>query len=916
MAKGNNLLFAFNRGYVSPLALARTDLKIQALSAQVQTNWMPRELGPMMLRPGLQYVYGTYNNAKAFYISFIFSVTDTALLEVTGAGTRVAVNEQIISRVSVGTSISNGNFSTNLNGWMNEDQTGCLSQWAVGPYMSLTGNGNQYAIESQQVTVAGGDVGSEHAIRIVVARGYVMFRAGSADGLDDYIAEATLGPGTHSLALTPTGNFWIRLYSSTVYASLVSSCNIEPPGVMVLPTPWAAADLSLIRTDQSADVVFVACEKSTDNIGYPQYKFERRSTRSWSIVLYQADDGPFELGNVGPVNLTPSGLNGDIVITASQDLFYPGHVGALFQITSIGQNVSDSLSAQNTYTDPVEVTGLSASGQRNLTINISGTWVGTITLQQSVGDIGAWVDVGTVSYTTNQTNVVYNDGLDNQIIYYRLGFDTGNYTSGTAVCGLSIASGSITGIARVRSYTDSQHVNASVLKAFGATSGSTIWSESQWSGVNGYPTTAVLYEGRLWFMGRDNINGSVSDAYASYDATVVGDSGPISRTIGSGPVDTIAWSLALQRMLLGGEAEEISVFSSTLQEPLTPTDFNMKSPSTRGSAKIAALKIDTNGVFMQRGDPASSNTLGTRLIQLSYQGVYAIIDYSSTDLSLLAPELTEVGIIRIVVQRKPDTRIHCIRTDGQVAVLVYDPVENMKCWVLMQTAGIVEDAVVMPGGTEDKVYYVVNRTIDGQSVRYLERWAMESECVGASINKNADCHTVIQNGSPSTAISAPQLAGQTVTVWADGLDVGTDAAGNQIYTLDGSGNATLATAATNVVVGLPYTAQFQSAKLAFAAQAGTALTMKKIIDHLGVILANTHAQGLQFGKDFNSLYPLPLTVKGAPVAPNSIWSALDSDPFMFAGTWDTDSRLCLQAQSPRPCTILAAVIGMETIDRV
>jgi hypothetical protein len=74
-------------------------------------------------------------------------------------------------------------------------------------------------------------------------------------------------------------------------------------------------------------------------------------------------------------------------------------------------------------------------------------------------------------------------------------------------------------------------------------------------------------------------------------------------------------------------------------------------------------------------------------------------------------------------------------------------------------------------------------------------------------------------------------------------------------------------------------------------------------------------RSLRYGRDFNHLYPLPLTVNGATVDPNSIWSALDSDPFIFAGSWDTDARLCLQAQSPRPCTILAAVIGMQTSER-
>jgi hypothetical protein len=52
MGKMTNALLAFNRGLQSRLGLARIDLERTALAAEVQTNWMPRSLGSMMLRPG------------------------------------------------------------------------------------------------------------------------------------------------------------------------------------------------------------------------------------------------------------------------------------------------------------------------------------------------------------------------------------------------------------------------------------------------------------------------------------------------------------------------------------------------------------------------------------------------------------------------------------------------------------------------------------------------------------------------------------------------------------------------------------------------------------------------------------------------------------------------------------------------
>src|SRR3954467_12457189 len=106
----NAPLLAFNRGRVSSLALARIDLKRLALSAEVQTNWLPRSLGPMMLRPGLQYIDATRNNGAAKHLPLVFSSADTAIVELTDSVMRVRLSEAAIQRSSRATTIANGTF--------------------------------------------------------------------------------------------------------------------------------------------------------------------------------------------------------------------------------------------------------------------------------------------------------------------------------------------------------------------------------------------------------------------------------------------------------------------------------------------------------------------------------------------------------------------------------------------------------------------------------------------------------------------------------------------------------------------------------------------------------------------------------------------------------------------------------------
>jgi len=242
-------LISFNRGMVSPLALARVDLKRVGLSAEVQTNWMPRVLGSMMIRPGLGFIGSSKNNAKAKYLPFVFSTDDTAKIEVTNLVIRVRVGDgdELVTRVTVSSGIANGDFSGNLNNWTDADDSGASSAYVAGDYMGLTGTGFNSARRRQEVAVIPADEGARHALRIVVERGPVTFRAGSTAGGDDYQTETTLGTGTHSIAITPAGNFHIELASSALAQALVESVRVEAPGVMELPAPWAEADLPLLR---------------------------------------------------------------------------------------------------------------------------------------------------------------------------------------------------------------------------------------------------------------------------------------------------------------------------------------------------------------------------------------------------------------------------------------------------------------------------------------------------------------------------------------------------------------------------------------------------------------------------------------------------------------------------------------------
>lgn len=512
-----------------------------------------------------------------------------------------------------------------------------------------------------------------------------------------------------------------------------------------------------------------------------------------------------------------------------------------------------------------------------------------------------------------EESTTYNDELDNQIIYYRIGVKAGGFTSGSIAATLIYSSGSIVGVARVIGYTSPTVVTAIVLSAFGAITASSDWWEGSWSDRRGWPSAVALFESRLWWAGKDNIYGSISDQYEDFDDEFEGDAGPINRTIGEGPVETITWILPLSRLLLGTLSSSapiaaikvdgnnvLSGRSSSFDEPLTASNFNLKTASA-------------GGIFVQRS--------GQKLLALSFDINES--DYKHENLSVAVPDLNEVGIAGIAIQYQPDIRVHCWRNDGTVALMTMDKAENLICWTEIETDGEVEDVSVLPGDEEDQVYYIVKRTIDGSTVRFHEKWAKESECRGNPIAKIADAHYIYSGAATTTITGLSHLEGEEVVVWGWNtstpftvtLSDGTTATvGRDFGTFTvASGQITgLSAAVTNACIGLGYTAPYKSAKQAFAAALGTPLNQPKRIDHLGLILMDTHAKGITYGPDFDHMDEMPDVEDHFDVDEGTVHSSYDKDMIEFDGDWDTDSRICLQGQAPRPATILCMTVSMTT----
>jgi hypothetical protein len=969
MARGHFPLYALNQGEVSKQALSRVDQARLRLAADCQLNWVPWTVGAMSLRTGLDHVGETSGDNPTKLVRFVFSKLDTALIELTPNTMRIWVDDGLVTRVAVGTTVQDPTFSGSGSWTTGNTTSGCLvSQTGVAQLLATAVGG--LAQIAQSIPVSPVDYGKEHGLRIVVGAGPVTVRAGTTAGQDDYIARTVLDTGTHSIAVTPQSNINIQIESTDQYTKALASVTCDVAGVLTLPHNFGADDLANIRYDQSGDILYVSCK------GKQQIKIERRSTTSWSVVTYKSTNGPTSAAsNASDVQLTPGATMGNTTLIANRPFFKPGHVGSLVRLFSFGGHCDTVIGGGNSWCPPFRVTGVGL--MRNFTWNatLSGFGGGIVSLQRSLeGPDSGFVTVATTNITAllipeNTGTTAGVPDLDNAIAWYRIGCESSGYISGTATVSSSYNGGGRWGVARITSYTSATVVNVQIEEPFSSTGSSSLWELGDWSDAAGsWPTSVCFHEGRLWWFGQ-RIWGSQSDnftGFATQDAfgNALGDAAAIIQEFGSGPVDVVSWGLSLLRLLMGREQSIACARSSSFDEPMTPTAFSVKDCTSHGADRLPAVKFGQRGIYVQQSH--------RRVFELRYepQG----FDYGAHDLTRLNLDVGKAGFVAIDMQQQPDPMARLVRGDGQLANLLINPEDEVEAWTRAQTLGVIEDVCVLPSdGLEDIVYVTVKRTVNGVTKRFVEKFALRDQAVGGTLNHQLDC-ALTYSGVAASTMTLAHLPNTTVSVWADGLSIGsatTDGAGvltfpdglthtNAVAGLAGSvitqefataqGTLTVGTAyngypcevfadigstgrpvrigplvvaggvvtlpnnqvATIITACLGYVAPFMSSKLAYGAQRGSPLTAKKRIEGVGLVLYDAAAQSLKFGQRFDHMDDLPLVEAGAEVAEGTIWSEFEGPIVVLPGEWNTDARLCLLAQAPNPVTVGAVVIAMDT----
>jgi hypothetical protein len=364
------------------------------------------------------------------------------------------------------------------------------------------------------------------------------------------------------------------------------------------------------------------------------------------------------------------------------------------------------------------------------------------------------------------------------------------------------------GLCRITSLVSSVAVKATLLTSLTGTVAAPplAWSleSSVWSASAGYPRTLTLHEQRLVAAGSNawpqTIWGSRTAEYLDFTKGT-NDDDSYSFTIAADEVNPISYLASLRNMVVHTYGGEFSL-QGGVEKPITPTNVRIRPESAHGSKGVRPVTIGKESVFVQRA--------GRKVRAMGYR--YDVDGYQAPDLSSLAEHITASGVVGMAYQQEPDMLLWAVRTDGALLSCTIDRDQQVTGWARHYTEGAFEAIATIPNGERDETWAIVRRTVDGQTVRYLEimddTWqplltaapdpdAYPPTAEPTVYGMTADCALSFDSVDGEQLFSVPHLIGKTVDIVADGSVLP-----QQVVQNDGS--VTLPRAAFRVLIGLHF----------------------------------------------------------------------------------------------------------------
>jgi hypothetical protein len=411
-------------------------------------------------------------------------------------------------------------------------------------------------------------------------------------------------------------------------------------------------------------------------------------------------------------------------------------------------------------------------------------------------------------------------------------------------------------------------------------------------GAGEYPGAVSYFDQRRTFAGSTNKPQDVwmaktgTESDFSYSIPVK-DTDRIYFRVATREANTIQHIVPLTQLILMTSSAELRI-SPVNSDAVTPGDISVRPQSYVGCSSVQPSVVNNSLVY------AAARGGHVREMGYSWQSN----GFVTGDLSLRASHLFDnLTIVDQCFAKSPRPIVWFVSSNGNLIGLTYIPEEQIGAWHHHATDGVFESITAVAEGSEDRLYAVIRRTINGNTVRYIER--MASRIIDEDDSSTwffVDAGSTY-SGAPATVISGfDWLEGETVAILADGAE--------QVQQVVTGGAITLEQEASVVHVGLPYNSDLQSLPLTLDLD-GFGQGRTKNINKVWVRVSGS--SGVKAGPDVDHL----IADKQRTTEPYGTPPRLQTGELLIALTpqWQEEGQIYIRQSSPLPITVVG--ITME-----
>lgn len=399
-----------------------------------------------------------------------------------------------------------------------------------------------------------------------------------------------------------------------------------------------------------------------------------------------------------------------------------------------------------------------------------------------------------------------------------------------------------------------------------------VWAGSSW------PRCGTFHQGRLWLGGNpedpQSFWASKSNLFENFTLGSLADDALAFTLSEQGD---LRWMISAKNLLIGTNLGEHIVTAE--QGVITPSDIQVDQQSAYGSTRMQALRVGDQVFYI------SPDRVKIRAMQYEWTAD----NWLSNDITFFAEHITRSGVQTFAWAQNPDHKLACALKNGKMALLTYERGENIFGWSLHDFGAPVRALASGNVEGEDIVIMLVNRVpgevyfelMRNTPVQYVDSWVRQSFPTPQATFNGLD-----------------HLEDQEVQILANGAV--------HPPRVVMSGSVTLDYPATDVVVGVKYTAKLVTLPLDKGSQTGSAIPHKKGFGRIFVRLLDS---------------ALPLINGERPPTRNPSTPMNTPEPLVSAVIdvnrrgWDEEAQLTIEQDLPLNCivTSIAAEVAQEIL---